>query len=114
MERTQDIKFNPILFVDMLIEAQRSEEIYTKSHSSLVLDGMLFYIGFRKIFPVFVNHFKVICIYTHIYVHQCVLLTLSNKNDCYLLQCCILGTIQTRKRKLMEKQEKSEESLEVS
>ena len=72
MERTQDtIKFNPILFIDMLIKAQRSEEISTKSYSYLVLDGMLLYIGFRKILPIFINHLKVICIYTHIHTSMC-------------------------------------------
>lgn len=81
MERTKDtIKFNPILFIDMLIKAQRSEEISTKSYSYLVLDGVK---GFRKILPIFINHLKVICIYTHI--HQCVLLILSNKSNYYLL-----------------------------
>lgn len=56
MERTQDtIKFNPILCIDMLIKAQRSEEVSTKSYSYLVLDGMLLYIGIRKILPILIT-----------------------------------------------------------
>ena len=48
---------------------QRSEEISTKSYSCLVLDGRLFYIGFRKILPIFINHLEVIYIYTHTYIN---------------------------------------------